>query len=49
MLGLPLRFDRTPAAIRIPPPDLGADSAEVLAEVGVGPEELGRLRAAGVV
>jgi len=43
------RFSRTPAAIRRPAPLLGEHSAEVLAEIGVGPGELAELRASGVV
>jgi crotonobetainyl-CoA:carnitine CoA-transferase CaiB-like acyl-CoA transferase len=37
----PLRFSRTPAAIRLEPPELGADTEEVLAEFGIAPEEVG--------
>jgi crotonobetainyl-CoA:carnitine CoA-transferase CaiB-like acyl-CoA transferase len=45
----PLRFERTPAEIRRPAPALGAHTDEVLAELGLGPAELGDLRAKGVI
>jgi alpha-methylacyl-CoA racemase len=43
------RFDRTPAALPEPTSRPGADSAEVLAEVGIAPPELERLVEEGVV
>ena len=46
----PLRLSRTPPAYRRPPPALGADTEAVLAEqLGLGTEELARLRRAGVI
>ena len=47
--GRPYDFSLTPWAIRRRPPLLGEHTEEVLAEVGVEPEELSRLREAGVV
>ena len=35
MLGLPLRFSETPAGIRLPPPELGADTTALLSELGL--------------
>ncbi|MGH8928671.1 MAG: CaiB/BaiF CoA transferase family protein [Acidimicrobiia bacterium] len=47
-LGLPLRFSGTPAAIHRAPPDLGADTAGVLLELGLSPGEIDDLRLRGV-
>lgn len=49
MLGFPVRASATPAAIRRPAPLLGEHTAEVLAEIGVAPEEIDRLVAIGAV
>jgi alpha-methylacyl-CoA racemase len=43
------RFDRTPAAVPEPPHEKGADTAEVLGELGLSAEEIAALRAAGAV
>jgi alpha-methylacyl-CoA racemase len=43
------RFSRTPGAIGCPPPPPGADTGEVLAELGVTPEAMDALRASGVI
>lgn len=48
MLGLPLRFSDTPAGIRLPPPELGADTESVLSELGLTLEEIDSLRQRGV-
>lgn len=47
--GVVPRLSETPGETRWLGPELGADTAEVLATVGIGPEELERLRAEGVV
>lgn len=39
-VGFPFKFDRTPAALRYPPPLLGQHTAEVLAELGLTVPEL---------
>ncbi|OGL11518.1 MAG: hypothetical protein A3I17_08840 [Candidatus Rokubacteria bacterium RIFCSPLOWO2_02_FULL_72_37] len=44
----PIRFSRTPGAIRAPAPALGEHTDAVLREAGLGPEEVARLRAAGI-
>ena len=44
-----VRFSRTPAAIRRPAPLVGEHTEEVLVEVGITAEEIGELRAAGVL
>jgi alpha-methylacyl-CoA racemase len=43
------RFSRTPCPTPAPPPAPGDDQAKVLATWGLAPEELARLRAAGVI
>lgn len=43
------RFDRTPAQIGRPAPELGEHTDEILSEVGLSPSEIGALRAAGVI
>mgnify|MGYP000863030364 CR=1 FL=1 len=50
LLGPVAKFSRTPAAIRLPPPPLGQDTAAVLQDLlGYAEEEIARLRADGVV
>jgi crotonobetainyl-CoA:carnitine CoA-transferase CaiB-like acyl-CoA transferase len=49
MQNVPFRLSATPGAIRWAGRRHGADTAAVLAEIGVGPDELARLRALGVV
>ncbi|OGK99905.1 MAG: hypothetical protein A3I14_14415 [Candidatus Rokubacteria bacterium RIFCSPLOWO2_02_FULL_73_56] len=48
-LATPIRFSRTPGGIREPAPALGEHTEAVLREAGLGPEEIQRLRAAGIV
>ena len=43
------RFEQTPAEIRSPAPLLGEHTDAVLTELGISPEQLAALRAAGVV
>jgi crotonobetainyl-CoA:carnitine CoA-transferase CaiB-like acyl-CoA transferase len=45
----PLRFDRTPTAIQRPAPALGADTDEVLGELGLTGADINDLRGKGVV
>jgi crotonobetainyl-CoA:carnitine CoA-transferase CaiB-like acyl-CoA transferase len=50
MLGLPIRFDRTPATIRSHPPGLGEHTSEILGDMlGMERSEIEDLRAGGVV
>jgi crotonobetainyl-CoA:carnitine CoA-transferase CaiB-like acyl-CoA transferase len=50
MLGLPIRFDRTPATIRSHPPGLGEHTTEILGEMlGMESPEIDDLRSRGVV
>ena len=43
----PIQFSATDIALAGPPPDLGAQTDEILAEQGFSPEEITRLRASG--
>jgi crotonobetainyl-CoA:carnitine CoA-transferase CaiB-like acyl-CoA transferase len=49
MLGFPVKFADAPCRVYRPAPDLGADTDEVLRELGCSAEEVARWRAAGVV
>jgi crotonobetainyl-CoA:carnitine CoA-transferase CaiB-like acyl-CoA transferase len=49
LFGLTAQFSKTPGAVTGPPPRLSADTAEVLAGIGVSREELPALKAKGVV
>jgi crotonobetainyl-CoA:carnitine CoA-transferase CaiB-like acyl-CoA transferase len=49
MLGFPIKFSEAPCRVRRPAPDLGADTDAVLQELRYSPEEIARLRQAGVV
>jgi crotonobetainyl-CoA:carnitine CoA-transferase CaiB-like acyl-CoA transferase len=48
-VGHPLRFSETPAAVRTPPPALGADTNAVLAAIGYSEGEIAALRHDAVV
>lgn len=43
------RFDRTPSALRLPAPALGEHTDELLGELGLAPDAIATLRAAGSV
>ncbi len=47
--GLPIEFGATPGAVRTAPPLLGEHTDEVLGELGIGADEVRRLRTRGVV
>ena len=47
--GLPVKLSRTPGAIERPPPLHGEHSDEILAELGLDPDEIEELRRSGVV
>ncbi|MGE0699002.1 MAG: CaiB/BaiF CoA transferase family protein [Hyphomicrobiaceae bacterium] len=49
MTGFPVKLSATPCQVRMPAPDLGAQTAEVLAEIGLGAAEMSSLRAAKVI
>jgi formyl-CoA transferase/CoA:oxalate CoA-transferase len=48
-LDTPIRFERTPGGIRTPAPALGEHTDGVLAEAGLAPAEIAKLRAAGII
>jgi crotonobetainyl-CoA:carnitine CoA-transferase CaiB-like acyl-CoA transferase len=45
----PFDLAAAPASVRTPPPLLGEQTDEILAEIGVGPDEIARLRREGIV
>ncbi len=47
--GIPIRFERTPGAVRSAPPLLGEGTDEILAELGYRREEIERMRRSGVI
>jgi crotonobetainyl-CoA:carnitine CoA-transferase CaiB-like acyl-CoA transferase len=49
VLGFPSRASATPASIRRPAPLVGEHTDEILTELGVAPDDIDRLAAAGVV
>jgi formyl-CoA transferase len=49
LVGSPVRLDGDRADCDLPPPALGEHTADVLAALGLGSEEIDRLRATGVV
>jgi crotonobetainyl-CoA:carnitine CoA-transferase CaiB-like acyl-CoA transferase len=50
MAGIPLKFSRTPATIRLPPPLLGEHTAQILRDwIGLGSEELDELQRKKVI
>ncbi|MGH8957240.1 MAG: CaiB/BaiF CoA transferase family protein [Acidimicrobiia bacterium] len=48
-LGLPFQLSETPSSIRRPPPELGADTREVLAELGLSDSDIDELGRRGVI
>jgi formyl-CoA transferase len=49
VLGFPVRLEATPLGPLTPPPTLGENSDQILAEIGYAPAEIARLRASGTV
>ena len=49
MPGFPVKLSDTPCRVRLAPPMLGADTGDVLAELGYGASDVERLRAAKAI
>jgi formyl-CoA transferase len=49
MVGSPVRIDGARADTELPPPALGEHTDDILGQIGLGDEEIDRLRAAGVI
>jgi formyl-CoA transferase len=49
VVGSPVRIDGERADSDLPPPMLGEHTTEVLADLGIGPEDIARLKSTGVV
>jgi len=49
MLGFPIKFAEAPCQLRRPAPEIGADTDAVLTGLGYAPDEIARMREAGVV
>ncbi|MBM3346122.1 MAG: CoA transferase [Betaproteobacteria bacterium] len=45
--GPPVKLSRTPATVRTPPPDIGADANDILRELGFDAAQIEKLRAEG--
>ncbi|MEW6202425.1 MAG: CaiB/BaiF CoA-transferase family protein [bacterium] len=48
-VGIPLKFSRTPGEIRTPPPGFGEHTEEILKEIGIGDEEMAKLKEENVI
>jgi crotonobetainyl-CoA:carnitine CoA-transferase CaiB-like acyl-CoA transferase len=49
MAGIPIKLQATPGTIRRPPPRLGQHTEEILADLGITPEEIAALRVRGAI
>ncbi|MGE0513493.1 MAG: CaiB/BaiF CoA transferase family protein [Hyphomicrobiaceae bacterium] len=49
MVGFPVKLSETPCVVRLPAPELGAHTHEVLGEIGLDASEVERLKSAKVV
>ncbi|MFC1825363.1 CaiB/BaiF CoA transferase family protein [Thermodesulfobacteriota bacterium] len=49
MVSFPVKFSKTPTEIRMPPPELGEHSEEVLLETGYTSDEIGKFKKDGVI
>ena len=49
LVGQPMTLSRTPSSLDLPPPGVGEQTEEILAEFGVGKAEMEGLRRSGAV
>jgi formyl-CoA transferase/CoA:oxalate CoA-transferase len=49
MVGFPWDFSSTPASCRLPAPELGQHTEEILAELGYDESEIAEMRQEGVI
>ena len=49
MIGFPVKFDRTPGKISMPPPLLGQHTKEILKELNYSEEEIENLKKSGII
>ncbi len=49
VVGVPMRFSKTPGTIRLAPPLVGEHTEQVLADLGYAAEEIARLREEEVI
>ena len=49
MTGFPVKLSQTPCSLRLPAPELGGDSEEVLRELGYDDDRIAALRGGGVI
>ena len=49
LVGQPVRLSRTPTSMALPPPEYGEHTDEILTELGMGEEEIAKLRADNVI
>ncbi|NLY27189.1 MAG: CoA transferase [Alcaligenaceae bacterium] len=49
MLGFPIKFDATPSTCRLPAPELGADTRNILESIGLNTEEIKRFQQEGII
>ena len=48
-LGFPIKLSETPAQARLAPPDLGAHSSDILANLGYSKDDIQALREKGII
>jgi len=48
-IGVPIKFSETPGEIRMPAPEIGEHTEEILGELGFAQEDIDRLRKMGVI
>ena len=49
MPGIAIKLEETPGSVRLPPPELGEQSEQVLLQIGYSMEEIARFRSSGII